>query len=213
MATYTNLRGLAAVILIALALLTGCAIRKAQVVARSDVPLVVATTNTFAIANHPTPVAGDDALKRDLVRELNRAGFQLTTATNADYTIVYWIEEGWRTTRGGGPQFGYAGGPIPMGGPMLAGQYGSYEQVRPGFYGNPYRDYGMDVERPLPSQGIHLQLYTRDDLRAGRLQRAWEGFIDAGFTVTPEREPFLLRTLIAYFGKDHVGKVKIDGLP
>jgi hypothetical protein len=88
---------------------------------------------------------------------------------------------------------------------------GSYGRLFPQNASGPYYyNYdNSDEVYPIASQGIHLQLYTRDDLRAGRLQRAWEGFIDAGIRATPESEPVLLRTLIPYFGKDHVGKVRL----
>jgi hypothetical protein len=73
----------------------------------------------------------------------------------------------------------------------------------------PYRITETMVEDPVAVQGIRLQLFSRPRAPAGRPETAWEGYIDAGFKVSPEREPVLLKTLLTFFGKDYNGRARL----
>jgi hypothetical protein len=42
------------------------------------------------------------------------------------------------------------------------------------------------------------------------LETAWSGCIEAGGTVSPDREPLLIQKLLSYFGQDYHGTVNLD---
>jgi hypothetical protein len=56
---------------------------------------------------------------------------------------------------------------------------------------------------------ISLYLYTNPQKTADGLNVVWRGTIDAGKSLPPDQEPFLIRTLLGYFGQAHDGPVRL----
>jgi len=193
----------------AAAMATGCASHKAYVLARRDPQYSPNPTNRIALVNHLKPRPEEQMLCIALTAELKQQGFHLVPQEEADYTLTYWIEDNWRPRKtpvqtydpfGYDPRFGGGSMPTPQFFPGGATIY-------PIPLNTPPRTEIM-IDDPVSVQGIRLQLYSRASAQGGRPYTAWEGYIDAGFKVRPEREPVLLRTLLTYFGKDYAGRAK-----
>ncbi|PYI82440.1 MAG: hypothetical protein DME26_17655, partial [Verrucomicrobia bacterium] len=163
-------------------------------------------TSRIALANHLKPRPEEEALCVALTAELKQQGFHLVPQEEADYTLTYWIEDNWYLREI--PKRTYDPGVSPVSTPM--------QPLPPGaaaIYSDPFnRSYRVTetlVDDSVPVQGIRLQLYYRPSGRTGRPQTVWEGYIDAGFKVSPEREPALLKTLLTFFGKDYTGRARL----
>lgn len=194
--------------LLALATATGCASHKAYVLARRDPQYSPNPTNRIALVNHLKPRPEEEALRAILTAELKQLNFHLVPQEQADYTLTYWIENNWELRKvpeqtydpSFGPPFTTAPiGPLPPGATVFY-----QDTLHP-----PHRAMETMVEHAIPVQGIRLQLYSRPSTPAGRPETVWEGYIDAGSKVAPEREPVLLKTLLTFFGKDHAGRTKL----
>jgi len=196
-----------------LAMTAGCASHKAYVLARRDASFSPTLAARIAMVNQLKPRPEDQELAVALTAELKRQGFHLVPQEEAEYTLSYWIEENWHQRKipvktydplGRDPNF--TSSPLPP----SSLEYGMAVSGGP-VYPSPKdgRVTVILVDDPVAVQGIRLQLYSRESARAGRLQTAWEGYIDAGFKVAPEREPILLRTLLTYFGKDYTGRARL----
>jgi hypothetical protein len=66
----------------------------------------------------------------------------------------------------------------------------------------------VQTEYVHPNKGIRLYLYANPEKYSG-LQIAWQGCIEAGESVSPDREPLLIRTLLGYFGQDYAGSIDL----
>jgi hypothetical protein len=199
--------------LMVVALAPGCASHKAYVLARRDASFSPTPATRIAMVDHLKPRPEDQELSVALMAELKRQGFHLVPQGEAEYTLSYWIEENWRQRKvlvktydpvGLDPGFNSSAIPrsqLEYGMAVSGGTI--YPSPRDGRVTETW------VDDPVAVQGIRLQLYSRESARAGRLQTAWEGYIDAGFKVSPEREPILLRTLLTYFGKDYAGRARL----
>ena len=193
-------------LLMVLAMTAGCASHKAYVVARRDPQYSPNPTNRIALANHLKPRPEEEALCVSLTTELKQQGFHLVPQEEADYTLAYWIEDNWYLREI--PKRTYDPGVSPVSTPMQpfpAGPAGIYSDP----FNRSYRVTETEVDDSVPVQGIRLQLYYRPTGRTGRPQTVWEGYIDAGFKVSPEREPALLKTLLTFFGKDYAGRTRL----
>ncbi len=197
------------VILVAL-MLTGCASKSAYVIARRDSQYTHASTDKIALANQNQAGPEEQELARALVAELERQGFRIVPQNDADYTLTVTIEDDWRTrktiVRNVEPALGLGvPGPQTASGMPVAETPGIYHR-----HNTPYQyQTARVVDEQVPAQGIRLRLYSRASIRAGRLQTAWDGYIDGGPRVSPEQQPVLLRTLLAQFGRDFSGRVPL----
>ncbi len=190
----------------ALAMTTGCASHKAYVLARRDPQYSSSPTNRIALANHLKPRPQEEALGIALTAELKQQGFRLVPQEEADYTLAYWIEDNWYLRSI--PKRTYEPGVSPASAPLAPLPRGAAANY-PYPLDRPYRVTETEVDDSVPVQGIRLQLYYRPSGRTGRPQTVWEGYIDAGFKVSPGREPALLKTLLTFFGKDHAGRARL----
>ena len=141
-----------------------------------------------------------------MIAELKQQGFRFVSQEEADYTLAYWIEDNWylRTI----PKRTYEPGVSPASTPLATlprGAAANYAYP----LDRPYRVTETEVDDSVPVQGIRLQLYYRPTGRTARPQTVWEGYIDAGFKVSPGQEPVLLKTLLTFFGKDHAGRARL----
>lgn len=200
-------------LLVVVTISTGCASHTAYVLARRDASYSPNPTNKIAIVNHLHSRPEDQELSVALMAELKKQGFRLVPQEEADYTLSYWIEDNWRERKvpvqrydptGYDPRFG--SGPISPSQAHYAQAVSGgviYQSQMPGTVTETL------VDDPVAVQGIRLQLYSRASAPGGRPCSAWEGYIAAGFKVTPRREPLLLRTLLTYFGKDYAGRARL----
>jgi hypothetical protein len=94
--------------------LAGCANRDPKIITRRDPAYFPAATNRLALSSHGQSRAEDEVLRAALRSELTRRGFHLTTATNADFVLAYWIQDDWNSMRPGGWHVG-AGNFAPVG--------------------------------------------------------------------------------------------------
>jgi hypothetical protein len=182
---------------------TGCASNHASIGAWRGDHFSPTRSDKIALMRRPNPNDQDARLGRVLTAELKREGFNLVPPAEADYLLAYAVEDDWVendlpthpvqplepevTTAVIGPN----GGGVVITSPVPAGP-----QFPP-------------AAAPYHSKGIRLYLYTNPKTHAGDFETAWEGAIDAGQRISPEREPVFIKTLLLYLGQDHVGRVKL----
>ena len=193
---------------------TGCASRKAYVIARLDPQFSTASFNKISLAQQNQPLPDEQELGRALIAELERLGLQIVPQDAAEYTLACGIENNWRTRK----IIVHAveaiePGLVRSGGIITPMPY-SPIYVSPGGWHGPYyhtAPFQMTrvVDEQIPAQGIRLRMYSRHSINAGRFQAVWDGYIDGGSKVTRRRQPILLKTLLGYFGKDYSGRVAL----
>ena len=191
---------------------TGCASRTAYVIARQNARYPLTCANKIAIADHAHPREEEEVLRQALLGELRQQGFELVAPDKAEFSLTYWIDESWR--RGKivvSNREGFWADPNREPGtpylPAVPPYFG-----RPGFtrpYGEPQIGIQHVVDVPYATRGIRLKLFDQASMRSGRMETAWDGYIEGGDRVATQREPVLLRTLLQYFGKDFVGRAKL----
>jgi hypothetical protein len=203
---------LAALTVCVFTLSTGCASRTAYVVARQNAQYPLSAANKIAIADHAHPREEERVLRQSLLAELNQQGFELVAPDKAEYSLTYWIDESWKrgrmvvSNREGSwadPNL-EAGSPLMPAVPPFFGSSGSAFT-----HGQPRPSIQHVVDVPYATKGIRLKLFDQASMRSGRMQTAWDGYIEGGDRVTERREPVLLRTLLQYFGKDFTGRAKL----
>jgi len=195
----------------ALTLATGCASRTAYVIARQNGGYQVGITNRITLADQAHPREEEQALRNYLLTQLPLQGFELVTPEQAEYALAYWIDKSWR--RGKvvvSHRQGYWVNPTIEPGPPFLLPSSPYLWTPSFTYsGQPQLGIQHVVEVAYATQGIQLKLFYLESMRSGRMQTAWEGYIEAGDRVSKQREPVLLRTLLNYVGKDFVGRAKL----
>jgi len=199
------------VVTCALTLVTGCASRTAYVIARQNAEYQLGHTSKITLADHAHPREAEQALREDLLTQLPLQGFELVAPDQAEYALAYWIDKSWR--RGKvvvSNRQGYWLNPTIEPGPPFLLPSSPYLGTPSFTYsGQPQLGIQHVVEVAYATQGIQLKLYHLESMRSGRMQTAWDGYIEAGDRVTKEREPLLLSTLLKYVGKDFVGRAKL----
>lgn len=149
-------------------------------------------------------------LREVLLAELKQSGFHLVEPEQADFTLVYWIDEAWKpgtrvvSSRAGtwpDPSLESGHALMPMSLPYFApAGFAVYDQ--PG---------GIQrvVDAPIATKGIRLKVFPQDSMHSGRLVTAWDGYIEMGSQIHEDREPVLLRTLLNYFGIEFTGRAQL----
>jgi hypothetical protein len=168
-----------------------------------------ARTDKIALTLRPNPGPEDALLGRLLTAELQREGFHLVPPEQADYTLVYAVEDDSTATylperdfvvatpQETEQQRAASATPPPPG----------FSRPRPGF--TPASSIGPTVV-VYHDKGIRLYLYTNPQTHAGKFELAWSGCIEAGERISPDREPMLIKKLLGYFGQDYLGQVNLD---
>ena len=192
---FCNLLGLALLIFCA-----GCATRRPEVSTWRDAQFTPSLTNTFAFTERPNPSLEDAELGRMLVTEMQREGFKFVPATQADFQMTYVLDD---TTDERDillthpPHYGSTWhSPTPQTTGEIMHGSGTPQAYDVSTFVYHYKD-------------VRLYVYTNPQTHPGRLQLVWQGNIEAGKSVTAERELQLLRTLLGYFGKDQNGPVNL----
>jgi hypothetical protein len=166
-----------------------------------------ARTDTICLSQQLDPRPEDAALRSALTAELARENFNIVTNTDADYTLAGVIEDDSTVepVRQTTPAYTYPN-------PMLAGPFLARPMTPEGQEntGEPSLESAtVQTDYVHVNSGIRLYLFANPKKHPG-MQIAWEGCIAAGKTVSAEREPLLVKTLLGYFGKDYNGRVGLN---
>jgi hypothetical protein len=180
----------------------GCASNRAAIGAWRSVGFSPTPADKIALAVMPHPSKQDEELGRVLIAELESKGFNIVPQAEADYTLAYAVEDDWTVSD-------------------VSVQPVQPPATPPTVVVVPSR-FGAAIIQPLPeiertilqpvvfyTKGIRLYLYSNPKNHPGDLQTAWEGCIDAGQRMSARREPILVKTLLNYFGQDHIGRVSL----
>jgi hypothetical protein len=180
-------------------LATGCATQRPRVDTWRNPQYSPTQVDKIALTDRPNPRPQDATLGRLLVAELQRKGFAMVPAEQADYLLTYVVsvsyDEDYRhvsTTVVSAPsQVAWDDTTMPQ---------AWHASVPPTVYVNPviYR-----------SRDLRLYLYTNPKTHSGNFQMVWQGNITAELTASPERDSVRIRTLLGYFGKDQNGRVDL----
>lgn len=195
-------------LLLLLAILSaGCASTHPTVGAWRDAGFSPKRTDKIAFALRPNPNSEDAELGRLLTAELKREGFNIVPAAEADYTLAYVVEDD--STEHYLPERDFTVGGPPQRTPNIVVPS---KMPPPGLeeaqlYTPPSISPGVVV---FHNKGLRLFLYTNPKAHGGNLQLAWSGCIEAGETVSSDREPLLIKTLLGYFGENYVGRVDLN---
>ena len=177
-------------------LLSGCASNRPTVGAWHDSHFTLARTDKLALTLRPSPTEEDARLGGILTAELNREGFNLVPLAEADYALTYVIENN--------PEESQVPGQLP------------FMQTPPQTTGqivNPTVESFQTTPPPttvvFDNKDIRLYLYTNPKTHPGGLQLVWTGSINAGETISAQREPLLVEALLGYFGRSYAGPVNL----
>lgn len=193
----TTMNILKPILLIALILATGCASKRTNLIARTGstpLPPQIRNVSLMPRASHNP---GESALEKQLAAELQRRGINVVPQSESEFTVAAVIEENWDThTTSVYPQ-------------RMPTQYvGPGTGHSPTIVSEPDILHPQEVENHIRTEGIRLRLYRTAELKQGRFQTAWEGYIEAGLSLRPEQQPALLQILCGYLGRDFIGHVK-----
>jgi hypothetical protein len=195
--------------------LTGCSSR-AYVIARQNAQYQLSPANKLAVADHAHPAPEEQSLRTALMTELRQKGFNLVPASEAEYTLTYWIDVSWKRGKIVVPS-DYSSSSWRGGYLTIPGQYNPSAppritpQVRPDSQSALSIQHVVEV--PWETKGIRLKVFPQQSMRAGDLRTAWDGYIEVGKKVSEAREPALVRTLLTYFGTDFVGRARLETTP
>lgn len=192
-------------------LFTGCATTPTGILitAQRDPDFAPTRTNTICLALQNNQSAENTQLGKALMAEFSNEHFNIVTNADTDYTLTYLIEDDSTSeivpraihipssTQASPPAF-----PIGNPSPYLRAEMPPTEAP-----GEPsLQTTIVQTEYIRPDQGIRLYLYANPKKYPG-LTIAWQGCIEAGESVSPEREPLLIKTLLGYFGQDYTGRI------
>lgn len=188
-------------------LAAGCASKQPTIGAWRGDGFSPAPTDKIALTYRPNPSPEDAQLGQMLTNELQRMGFNLVPQAEADYTLVYAVEDDSTETYIPRRDFG-----LPLARPTEIGPTPMSNQTRFGLLPTgftPAPSTGPTVV-VFYSKGIHLYLYTNPVMHSGKFETAWSGCIEAGENISAKREPALIEALLEHFGQDFVGQTTLD---
>lgn len=184
-------------LLVALVAATGCASKRTNLIARTGGTPLPAQIRNASLMPRASHGPGESALEKQLTAELQRRGIKVVPQSESEFTVAAVIEENWNThTTTVYPQR------MPAQSISAGSSHATTVVTEPDIL-NP-----QEVETQIRTEGIRLRLYRTADLKQGRFQTAWEGYIEAGLALHPEQQPALLQILCGYLGRDFVGHVK-----
>lgn len=178
----------------------GCALRSTQLVARRGEVPPSASARHIALMPQPQPTFEENRLRHNVATALGQSGFQVVEPRDADLLVACQIEQNWKSrSRIIYPPARHPGIP-PMVGPahtVVIAEERSWSDPTP-----------VVTQDFIGVKGIRLQFYDAHAPAARRFETVWEGYIEAGLDLAPERQPALLQILLDYFGRDYSGRVK-----
>ncbi len=187
---------------------TGCASTQKSVLitAQRDPHYSLSRSNTISLGLRPNPSREDALLGAALTTELFNERFNITTNADADYVLNYLVEDDSTVVVSQHEEVQPVFAPPPrnnaqMSGGSIGGQ--PYNQ------GGIYRTHMVSTPLVFTDKGIRLYLFTNPNKQPHGFQLAWQGYIGGGTSITTERIPFLIKTLLGYFGEDYTGKIDL----
>lgn len=185
--------------------LVGCASHSARVIARCAAQPLPANAMKIGLMKQAQPRPRDQAVEHVVVAELERIGHHLVLQPEADYTLACFVEDNAVAFQRDAPPLPTASfqRPISLSGGGIYQE--PWRQSLPALPGYPRER----VTELVPTQGIRFRLFANSSLRAGRFEPVWDGYVDAGLELRPEKQLPLVRALLLHFGRDFTGKVKL----
>jgi hypothetical protein len=174
---------------------TGCASNTHRLIAQRGASL---NSESRRVTLMPQPQLNSEAslLRSNVTTALQQRGFQVVEADKAELTLVCNLEKNWKTTLRS----------------VTLPYYGStsYPGDLPGTGFDPWARsyYSQQVEDSVALKGIRLQFYDSAGLRDRRFEMAWEGYIEGGLELPPEKQQDMLLQLLDYYGRNFNGRVK-----
>lgn len=183
------------VLLLAVILATGCASKRTNLIARTGSTALPAQIRNVSLMPRASHSPAERVLETQLAAELQRRGINVVPQKESEFTVAAVIEENWDThTQTVYPQRMSARSISSGSSPVVVSE--------------PDILHPQEVESLVRTEGLRLRLYRTAELKQGRFQTAWEGYIEAGIALRPEQQTALLRTLCGYLGRDFVGPVR-----
>lgn len=187
----------------------GCATKQPIVGAWRTDGFSPAPTDKIALTLRPNPSPEDAQLGEMLTDELQRLGFNLVSQAKADYTLAYAVEDDSTATYVPRRDFAVSTPSQTTRDTLSSANPAAAPFVRPtpGFTAAPSIGPTVVVYH---TKGIRLYLYTNPETQSGKFVTAWSGCIEAGQSISGERERVLIEKLLNYFGHDYHGTVNLD---
>ena len=188
---------------------TGCAStpKSVLITAQRDPHFSLSRSNAISMALHPNPSREDALLGAALMTELSNEHFNITTNADADYVLSYLIEDDSTVVVSRHEEVQPVFAPPPQNNAQVSGAF--FMGGRPYNQGDIYRTQTASTPLVFTDKGIRLYLFTNPKKQPQSFQFAWQGYIGGGTSITAERIPFLVRTLLVYFGEDYSGKIDL----
>jgi hypothetical protein len=193
----TTMNLLKQLVLLTLVLATGCASPRTNLVARTGSTPLPPQIRNVSLMPRPSHSPAERELEKQLSAELQRRGINIVSQAESEFTVAAVIEENWDT---------HTQTVYPT--TVKREEYAGPGTGRYSVSTEPDLLYPQKVEKHIRTEGIRLRLYRTAELKQGRFQTAWEGYIEAGLKLSPERQPALLQILCGYLGRDFIGHVK-----
>jgi hypothetical protein len=196
----------------------GCATHRVRIAAHGDSQHPISKDQKITVAPPDPAQRGGDVLYRTLLEELSLAGFQVVSQADADYMLVVFLDQNDHEISGPSPTLrgNYLRTASMHPGLGTTANYPIYSSAKYSIHSSAdYPIYSSQEALSWPtmhtgSEGIRLSLYPTRVGQPAQLHSAWEGYVDSGrATVPPERQRRMVKTLLSYFGRDFVGKIRL----
>ncbi len=183
-------------------LVTGCITHRPTLSTWRDSTLTPTRADKIALTPQLNPSPETAALGRLLTAELQREGFHLVPADQADYLMAYALEDE-LVNQGRTIAITTAASP-----PQTTAQV--MDETPPGGYSSDPTIPARAVSQPVVyrNRGIRLFLYNNPKTHPGGFRIVWQGYISSGLSASPQRETILLKTLLGYLGQEYHGPVR-----
>jgi hypothetical protein len=182
----------------------GCASapKSAVITAQRDSHYSLSRSNAISVALRPNPSPENALLGAVLMAELYSEHFNITTNADAEYVLNYLVEDNSNVVFSQHeivqPVFA---APPQSTGAFLGGQ--------PNNQGDIYRVHTVSTPLVFTDKGIRLYLFTNPKKQPHGFQFVWQGYIGGSTSITAERLPFLVKSLLCHFGEDYNGKIDL----
>ena len=158
------------------------------------------------MALRPNPSREDALLGAALMTELSNEHFNITTNADADYVLNYLVEDNSTVVVSQHEEVQPVFAPPPQSNRQMSGAFIGGQPYNPG---DTYRIHMVSTPLVFTDKGIRLYLFANPKKQPQGFQLAWQGYIGGGTSITAERIPFLIKTLLGHFGEDYTGKIDL----
>ncbi len=181
----------------------GCASKRPMVSAWQDPQFAPTKANTIAFTEQGGASPDVVALNQALKDELQREGFHLVSAAQADYLLAGILDQETKVEPVDQIRPFEPYSPISSVGTVGLHGYPAYVVTDAPINRLPKNNY------KTTSPFIRLYLYTNPKTHNGRFQQVWQGSIDAKNFASVNNRQALLKALLMFLGKEHNGRVDL----